>query len=397
MKALKMESRLEELISTAIQELMGEGYIEALFLDTVVFSAYRPGGYALYEIPWSVDAGKLTLGEPTSVELDYVAKRMSDELGPALDAPIVFKNEEERIVYGPVLIPGEPDSDGEVVSKAKVREVAHKFMRDYQNVDVSHTLNNVASPVESYITPMDMTFKGRGGDDVQVPEGSWMMGAYVEADKEWEAAKTGELNGFSIMGVPKKAVKSGAPSMAIKKVLLGDLGDWLATHVSMVKRPAVYKAEWLAVKERGKLARLLGRKEDKTPPEPVAAKEDDMEEKDVLAAIKAANDELADSTKETAEKSEERLAALESRLAALESRLEELAKKGEETEPEPTEPESLEALKAQIEKLGNFQTEVAKRLDGKVASKAAKGQDEAPGDEEPQDFGGRNAMGVKSR
>ncbi|MGV2488500.1 UNVERIFIED_CONTAM: structural protein, partial [Bacillus mycoides] len=72
-----------------------------------------------------------------------------------LTAPVTHKNEEKRIVFGPVLVPDEPDSDGDVVTAEKIEEVAHKFLEQYGNIDLQHTLNNVGKVVESYILPFD--------------------------------------------------------------------------------------------------------------------------------------------------------------------------------------------------------------------------------------------------
>jgi len=53
-----------------------------------------------------------------------------------LTAPFVRKEKAKRIVYGPVLIPGEPDSDGDVVSAEKIEDVAHRFVEEYGNIDL---------------------------------------------------------------------------------------------------------------------------------------------------------------------------------------------------------------------------------------------------------------------
>jgi len=58
---------------------------------------------------------------------------------PELTAPIVYKNDEKRIVFGPVLIPNEPDSDNDTVSEEQIEKVAHKFVEDYGNIDLQHS------------------------------------------------------------------------------------------------------------------------------------------------------------------------------------------------------------------------------------------------------------------
>ncbi|KYD28567.1 MULTISPECIES: XkdF-like putative serine protease domain-containing protein [Geobacillus] len=164
-----------------------------------------------------------------------------------LTAPVTHKNEEKRIVFGPVLVPNEPDSDGDMVSAEKIEEVAHKFLEQYGNIDLQHTLNNVGKVVESYILPFDW----KVDDELTVPKGSWMMGVRVQDEDVWRAVKEGKLTGFSIMGVPKAALKS---KEAAKRTTLADLersaGDWVVNAVSLVDEPAVPKAKFIAIKSK---------------------------------------------------------------------------------------------------------------------------------------------------
>lgn len=168
-----------------------------------------------------------------------------------LTAPVVKRNDEKRIVYGPVLIPNEPDHDGDRVQPEKIEQVAHTFNEKYGNIDLQHTLNNVGKVVESYIAPMDLTF-----GDITVPKGSWMMGVRVSDEKAWEAVKEGRLTGFSIMGIRSAVMKSKEFTVdemeaAIKRTTLKDLGDdWIVNAVSLVDEPAVPKAKFLVVKSK---------------------------------------------------------------------------------------------------------------------------------------------------
>ncbi|MED3648632.1 XkdF-like putative serine protease domain-containing protein [Halalkalibacterium halodurans] len=164
-----------------------------------------------------------------------------------LTAPFVFKNDEKRIVYGPVLVPDEPDTDNDVVTAEKIEEVAHKFVEEYGNIDLMHTLNNVGKLVESYILPMDWQID----DQLLIPKGSWMMGVRVMDEDTWQAVKDGNLGGFSIMGIAKAAMKSAAKKAAEKRTTLADLGeDWIVNAVSLVDEPAVPKAKWVAIKSK---------------------------------------------------------------------------------------------------------------------------------------------------
>lgn len=164
-----------------------------------------------------------------------------------LTAPLVLKNEEKRIVYGPVLIPDEPDTDNDVVTAEQIESVAHKFVEDYGNIDLLHTLNNVGKLVESYISPVDLSVD----KDTTIPKGSWIMGVRVTDDDSWEAVKNGSLGGFSIMAIQKTALKSSKKSEEFKRVTLADLGDdWIVNAVSLVDEPAVPKAKFLAIKSK---------------------------------------------------------------------------------------------------------------------------------------------------
>lgn len=166
---------------------------------------------------------------------------------PELTAPIVYKNDDKRIVFGPVLIPNEPDSDGDSVTEEHIEKVAHKFVEDYGNIDLQHSLNNVGKLVESYILPVDID---TGGNNI-VPKGSWMMGVRVTDDDAWKAVKDGKLGGFSIMALQKTAMKSTEKDQESKRVTLADLGeDWIVNAVSLVDEPAVPKAKWLAIKSK---------------------------------------------------------------------------------------------------------------------------------------------------
>lgn len=167
---------------------------------------------------------------------------------PELTAPFVFKNEDKRIVYGPVLIPDEPDTDKDMVTADHIENVAHKFVEDYGNIDLMHSLNNVGRLVESYILPVDL----KVDENTTVPKGSWVMGVRVTDDKAWKAVKDQKLGGFSIMAMKKTAMKSANKSdRESKRVTLADLGDdWIVNAVSLVDEPAVPKAKFIAIKSK---------------------------------------------------------------------------------------------------------------------------------------------------
>lgn len=108
---------------------------------------------------------------------------------------ILKVDEERQIATGPVLVPGEVDRHGDVVSRENIEDVAYKFMQEYQNIDLMHTFEDVGVPVESFVTPAKMELGG-----TEVKPGSWLLSVKIEDEETWEGIKSGDLTGFSIYG-----------------------------------------------------------------------------------------------------------------------------------------------------------------------------------------------------
>lgn len=166
----------------------------------------------------------------------------------------VFKRDDyRRIVTGPVLVPNEPDLDGDIVSEDQVMDVAYKFMENYQNIDLMHTFKNVAIPVESYILPEAMTMEG-----VALPKGTWILSAKILDDETWGRVLDGTYKGFSITAIP------AVTKSRVNKKSLDDLGpDWEVAFVSIVDEPAVPKARYVAVKNLKDGDNVSGSKDEK--------------------------------------------------------------------------------------------------------------------------------------
>ena len=160
----------------------------------------------MYEVPYMRGDTEVYLGQPREVENVYVLKRLEeagiDIANKGLDVceltgPIVMKNASKRIAYAAVLVPGEPDSDGETVTKEKIEQAAHEWMQSYRNVDLQHTLNNVAVPVESYVLPMDMEVDMQGVKTI-LPAGTWVLASKVLDEATWDRIEKGELTGTAL-------------------------------------------------------------------------------------------------------------------------------------------------------------------------------------------------------
>jgi len=122
-------------------------------------------------------------------------------------------------------------------------------MKNYRNVDIMHTFENVAEPVESYILPEAREVEIMG-QKATLPVGTWMMAAHITDPSTWAAVKSGDLTGFSVTGIRNSAFKSlseedatdeAALKALIRRVHIKDLGeDWVAATV----RHSRYSCSW---------------------------------------------------------------------------------------------------------------------------------------------------------
>jgi hypothetical protein len=278
---------------------------------------------------------------------------------------------EKRIVYAPVLIPDRPDSDGDVVTAEQIEDWSHNFMALYRNVDLQHTLNNTAVPVESYILTEDKVVESFG-KSISLPKGTWVMAVKVLSEEVWQKIKEGHYTGFSIMAVKKtvmdeisaKGKDTVIPEAAIKRTTLKDLGtDLEVVFVSIVDEPAVPDATFFSLKSKedtwfDRLKNAIV-KTSKKSSEGVKKEEDTMtpeQFEQLLAAVGAINtrlDALESGSAEEAVKvegeEEEVVEEVVEEAPAEEVAAEETAT--EEVAAEETEEEDAEALKSQIAEL----------------------------------------------
>ena len=212
-----------------------------------------------------------------------------------LTAPIVYKDLDRRIVYGPVLIPDLPDTDGDIVSAEKIEQVAHRFMEEYRLMEHMHTLESIARPVESYIAPQDLTL-----GEAFIPKGSWVAGAKVTNDAAWKDVKSGVLTGFSIVAVPTAATKKTAVEKKLTLRQIEESGrDWEVVAIGLVDEPAIPLAKWTAVKRASgptaleKFKQLFTTKDvqdllEESGKGKSHERSDEVDEKEVVALIGAA-------------------------------------------------------------------------------------------------------------
>lgn len=337
----------------------------------------------MYEVPYMRGDTEVYLGQPREVENVYVLKRL-EEAGIdiankglnvcELTGPIVMKNASKRIAYAAVLVPGEPDSDGEIVTKEKIEQAAHEWMQSYRNVDLQHTLNNVAVPVESYVLPMDMEVDMHGVKTI-LPAGTWVLASKVLDEATWDMVEKGELTGYSVMGIRRTTLETASKSaeVALKKTLLRDLGeDWIAAAVSIVDEPAVPKAKFFALKSKEAPAEKPKSWYQKVRevlfPNNSAVKEDipdDEKEDDLAMKPEDLKNLIDEAVKSAVEPLQAEIEALKSKADEVET--EEVDNKEEETNQEE------EAFKSKVlEKLEELEARIGKKS---AAPKSLKGQD----------------------
>ena len=248
-------------------------WIEAVFSDIMYISFDN----VLWAYEYEIVDDELVLGEAQEARIEYVIKAMQEredqiEANPVLKSEaadrgelsglVVAKNEAEQIVTGIVLVPGESDTDGDVLTADVVTRVAHNYLLGARYLDQEHDFNVVdAAPVESHVLKEAVDY-----GDFTAPAGSWEMSVKVFDADTWEKVVDGSYKGFSIaafnvsdmdlvaegMGVDF-SYKSLEESGAIKRRNLSDLDDdWFVATVSLVERPAVSKALYTALKSEAK-------------------------------------------------------------------------------------------------------------------------------------------------
>lgn len=108
------------------------------------------------------------------------------------------EGDEERYVFGVVLVPDDVDAQGDIYDIKAVRDAAHGFMEFFGGrIKLMHQGQPVegVKVLETYLTKTEET---HGGETL--PIGTWLMAVRVQSDELWAAVKAGEFTGFSIGG-----------------------------------------------------------------------------------------------------------------------------------------------------------------------------------------------------
>ena len=113
---------------------------------------------------------------------------------------IIKTDESHKTVTFAVLVPDEPDYNGDVIDADEITKTAHNFAMNLWEkvVNVNHedgTDQPLVKIVESYILPMALDF----GDDL-LPWGTRMVALKFEDDDMYKDVLSGEYVGVSMEG-----------------------------------------------------------------------------------------------------------------------------------------------------------------------------------------------------
>jgi len=118
----------------------------------------------------------------------------------------IFKaeDEEERIVYGEVLVPNEFDAEEDIYAAVDIKKAAHYWMEQSNgSIGLMHEtlIDDQVSVLETFLAPVTFSVTKADGTKRKIKKGTWLLKIRLHDDDLWEQAQTEELTGFSIGGV----------------------------------------------------------------------------------------------------------------------------------------------------------------------------------------------------
>ena len=111
-------------------------------------------------------------------------------------ATIIEKSADCGFVLAPVLVPDEPDWQGDVISAEEIEKAAHAFMAESQHSDYMHRQDLSDAEVmlvENTIVRADTIING-----AVVKKGTWLTGWNIYSPELRDLIRTGKLTGLSI-------------------------------------------------------------------------------------------------------------------------------------------------------------------------------------------------------
>lgn len=190
---------------------------------------------------------------------------------PTKKGLFVKKDSKKQLVSGPVALPGCADCDykaGEKILTAdEIEQFVHDFNTKFRLSDKMHVFTStgelIGESVENWTTKEESIVKNINGEDVTLPEGTWMTTIKVTDSDTWNKIEDGTYKGFSAAYLSENdannllnaitASKSMTPYSELissnKRVLIKDLENPVPVTVSIVDTPCVPNAIFTSVKQ----------------------------------------------------------------------------------------------------------------------------------------------------
>jgi len=175
-----------------------------------------------------------------ALEVELHLSEDQDKLNFSASVPFLSWSPEEKVAFGPVLIPDYRDKQGHCFTRSGIEKAHEVYMEFFQTLGLMHKskdgnylislppeeAKNIWSKeihlLESYITPASFYYEDR-----YVPWGTWLMKAKVTDPYLAEKLTEGKISGFSPAGYfPKEEAERGF------------IENPVVTEVSLVERPA---------------------------------------------------------------------------------------------------------------------------------------------------------------
>jgi len=128
--------------------------------------------------------------------------KREDMIEKSWDVEIVKADDEKHIIYGVVYAPNKTDTQHDQMTEAEIEKMAHGFLIRSMTIDRQHQEElpaEKATPVESYIAPVDMNIGGKA-----IMKGSWVLATWVPDDELWAEVKAKKINAYSFRGWAKR-------------------------------------------------------------------------------------------------------------------------------------------------------------------------------------------------
>lgn len=153
----------------------------------------------LYEVSPDSLVYAISLVESPAIESNFIY--LSEEK----PVRVCLETDEKHLVYGAVLIPDKPiyrnDSEEYYIQfpKETIENLAHNYLKDDNVYSFTKHHNSEADGISIVESWVKLSENDKSVDlGLDVPVGTWLIGAKVENEEVWEGIKRGEMKGFSV-------------------------------------------------------------------------------------------------------------------------------------------------------------------------------------------------------